>query len=359
MLALPSVETKYIRLPDKKVIITNKISSQLLPAPTTSGTMVNDVGTSSFDNWAAAEQSIPVAENVNYNHKFGGPPSDGLVANDSAIVETEDDDFNPVYVTNDTRRPFRIEELGGFDPEEDFNDASQDIESNPRQTSGKRKSKVKAGTTDESDEIESESRPTRQEVSQYTEGQAPQVSFNYPTSEVLFEDASETDEITFGQDDPYQTDLEAEMRNQNYDQIGRFNAESVVDHKNQNQINDQDDQLEPRESTTTTRAREKGGESRILVDNDDEGGWVNDGVDDMDIPSQAHQNMILDKAAKRDALARRAAEEEAAANAEPAVVSKDGDGGQSEDEGEGQRMPNTDYMKNDVPEADDDGYAAR
>lgn len=264
-------------------------------------------------------------------------------AKGSDVVATENDDFDRVYITNEANKPFKIEALGGYDPEEDFIDASRDIEDSIRfNPSGRRRGETPPASSHQG--LEQQPQTTKD------------ISFNDPEADTLFEDASETDEITFGQDDPYQTDLEAEMRHQAYDKIGKFNVDPSAEELTPSVDTNRDTQS-PEATTHGNRRKER--------DDDDEGGWVNDGVEDMDIPSQSHQNSVLEKAARRDdELVRRNAEAEAdVAAAATAGKSQPTDNEAQEEEqdkeSESQRMPNADYMKDALNEPDDSGYRAR
>lgn len=298
----PTLETIYTKLPDQKLIITSQITrnmgsiddEQLRRRP--HRPLVVPI--------VVTQQIDPMQDSNNLKQA-----RDSLDSNSSDIVMTENDDYDRVYVTNATNKPFRIEALGGYDPEEDFADASRDIEELARHDNGH------GGKGDSSNR--------KEELSNGRD-----ITFNDPETDTLFEDASETDEVTFSHDDPYQTDLEAEMRRQLYDQVSNTRPDPSASKLS-----------ETSQPDTNTRRED-----------DDEGGWVNDGVDDMDIPSQSHQNLVLEKAAQRDVAARRANEAQAGYDqAQPA------EGGDQEGDGESQRMPNADYLKDDLKE-DDSGY---
>lgn len=237
-------------------------------------------------------------------------PPDHIASNSSDIVLLRADDYDePVYMTNLTDRPFRIAALGNFDPEEDFEHASRDIDNggNDVATATSRRSSARS----------------RRKHVRRKDSLRPKVD---PFDELDNDpDASETDEVTFGQDDPYQTDLEAEMRDQAYDRIGRSSIEpragaegdtyqrgpkgaiDPVDRQQQESISNDSDSddidtaADQAKTYTPAKPRRQPQPRRGEYDTDDsEGSWVNDGVDDMEIPSQAHQNMILDKAAQHD-----------------------------------------------------------
>lgn len=239
--------------------------------------------------------------------------NEALTANGSEIVATEDDDSDRVYVTKLTKKPFRIDALGGFDPEEDFKDASRDIEE---------QAPTKYSSSEDEDK-----RNNNEQDSQSSKD----ISFSDPETDTLFNDASETDEVTFAQDDPYQTDLEAEMQANSYHQPRESNSNA-----------DTDDESSTDGGTTDEKRRR---------DDDSDGSWVNDGVEDMDIPSQTHQDTVLNKAAKQEALI-----------AKRAGVSDDDETQPQEeetvDDANSQRMPNADYMKDDL-KLDDSDYKAR
>lgn len=247
-------------------------------------------------------------------------PPDPVVSNGSDIVLLRADDYDePVYMTNLTDRPFRIAALGNFDPEEDFEHASRDIGNGGNGDNGV------ATATSRRSSAKSRRRHNR------PDSLRPKVDpFDELDNDPMSEDASEQDEVTFGQDDPYQTDLEAEMRDQAYDKIGRSSIEpregegtnrpqsigqsgprgaiEPVDHPQQQQEsitndNDSDDiETAADDAKTYTPAKPiRQSPRRREYDSDDsEGSWVNDGIDDFEVPSQAHQNMILDKAAQNE-----------------------------------------------------------
>lgn len=208
-------------------------------------------------------------------------------------MATEDEDMDRVYVTNITNKPFKIEALGGFDPEEDFKDASRDIEGNPKYNPS-----VSRG------------------INGGRETRGKDISFNDPEVD-MFEDASETDEVTFAHD-PYQVDLEQEMRDQASNK------------------QDSSSSLEPETEPDNT---DESSPAKSYSDEDSEGSWINDGVDDMDIPSQEHQDSVLERAAKQDELARRIAQDDASQQQDKEQ--------QTHDQGD-QRMPNADYLKDDL-----------
>lgn len=230
----------------------------------------------------------------------------------SDVVATEDDDLDRVYVTKLINRPFKIPDLGGYDPEEDFKDASRDIMNSGAKNQVGQSSNRRSTNTNR-----------RARNSKEPEVQQKDISFNDPDADdILFNDASETDEVTFGQD-PYQEpdNLEEDLK------------------RGSNEAGEDADQSRdsPPESSQQSETSLRPSKHHQRDDSDTD--WVNDGVDDMDIPSQTHQDEVLDKAAKREAeLARRNDEANGADQEEPGT----------------QRMPNADYLKEDMPMDDQD-----
>lgn len=325
--------------------------------------------------------------------------SDKLSAIGSEVVITEDEDDARVYVTNATNKPFRIAALGGYDPEADFRDAAEELDSLADSPGGRARGSgaARRGDADNAsksnapgnrgDEGDDDEESESSKVARRVEPSVPETP--YPG---MYEDASETDEVTFGQDDPYQTDLEAEMRAQQYDLVGKFaidsnradgrpsaalastqaerNLEQGGESNESKSFNNDDGKSSPEEDEADIendyrRFKPEARADRVPVgrpgerrDEDrDEGQWVNDGADEMDIPSQSHQNFILDKAARHDAQVRKAAEEEMEAKKQPAPE-QEPDGEQAQSDGEqSQRMPNADYLEN-QPFGDDSSYNA-
>lgn len=310
-----NVETSYIKLPDKRLIITRQITR----GPIYKGGLDDDLppipshilqlqGRSfNLDQEKDAKQ-----QQAEQQKQASARSDDELNAKGSAIVKTEDDDMDPVYVTTMTDKPFKIDALGGFDPEEDFQDATRELDE-PAKKSGNRKRS--------SEEYQ----------------QIKDISFNDPEVDTLFNDASETDEVIFDQD-PYQTDLEAEMS-------GRSAIERPEDGA---------DEAAAADEVEDNSARKKVA-PKSNSDDDSESDWVNDGVDDMDVPSQSYQDAVLEKAALNEA-ARRAAEEPNEDEARQQEQEQQEQPPQSEadqGDGESQRMPNADYLKNDLGGVDD------
>lgn len=160
---------------------------------------------------------------------------------ETKVVALENDDLDKVYVTNQTDKPFEIDALGGYNPEEDFQSASMDIE-------GQRMADIKHGGDG-------------REPAQATKD----IVFNEPDANVSFnDDADETEAEDPNREDPNQIDFDAEMRQEARNKHRRY--EPVLEESN-------------------NRDR----------DGDSEGGWVNDGVDDMDIPSQLEQDIAIRK----------------------------------------------------------------
>lgn len=212
------------------------------------------------------------------------------------IVATQNDDAEKIYVTNDPNKPFKIPDMGGYDPEEDFNNASRDLDgtaSSGNKRSGKERAEPMQPVKD--------------------------ISFNDDDDE-LFEAASDSDEVTFSHD-PYQTDLEEELQ-------------SPQKSRNAEQDDDAEDDANPASTN-----------QRSVSEEDNEGSWINDGADEMEVPSQAHQDRLLKKAEEAEL-----AKQRAAAEAESAPDSQQDESGA----GDNQRMPNADYMKDDLKFDDDD-----
>lgn len=279
---------------------------------------------------------------------------DNLTARGSDhVIATENEDDDRVYVTGLTNKPFRIRALGGYDPEEDFRHASRDILEEPSKLGGKSSSHRRGSESRR--RINGRRRYKENDDEQEQHIKQKDINFNDPEPDAIFDDASETDEVIFsGQDEPYQIDLEAEMRNQAYDRPGmptkfdKSKQNKPNDNENNGYHNEETEQTpvdEPKESRRVVSSRRK-----VKDDDDGEGSWVNDGIDeDMDIPSQSHQDIILAKAAEQDALARKQAEEDAAADAQQAAEDQ-----QAAEEPENQRMYSPDYLKNDLRYIDQD-----
>lgn len=303
------------------------------------------------------------------------------------VVRLEDDEMDTVYVTNVTDKPFRIAALGGYDPEEDFRDASLDIsdsESNSR--TGSRSTRWNARMQPASS--------LKDSVGQFSQD----ITFGDPEADSMFNDASETDEVTFDAgDDPYQTDLEAELHAQAYDQPGQVSQvtrrPSARTHYHEREgATDVEVEIEPayvkknRRAGGSRRDRKTGQKlvnsehnaNRRKDDSDDdesEGGWLNDGVDDMEIPSKRHQESVLKKAAlaaqarhdedgaKEDGKTGSGVEGGVDANQDPVAQEEptkseaiDQPAQYAGDEGD-QRMPNADYLRDDL-KVDDLDYKA-
>jgi hypothetical protein len=460
--SLPSIQTSFIKLPDEKMIITQhqvtarnanrrppprplKIfiddSESRAPPPndhdpkrmgateSSRGDQQNTVA----PDYAAAHTpftSQSLRLNISPTEALTTTPTtdnltpqagDALNArpttSNNEVVATEDDEFDRVYVTNDTNKPFKIDALGGYDPEQDFIDAAKELETDrsgssgasnePEPSQSRRDLKRRSNQHHAGPLTQANGRHTQAKGAHHAgpvPGPVQEITFNDPDTDMM--GASETDEVTFGQDDPYQTDLEAEMRQQEYDKLGTISAQqqrrrpaasgsavASVDSggagagqsgQEASEDEDMDSDVdvefkqEPdsgggggrrRESMAATSAAaarntpdEEGRLAARRSDSDDEGAWVNDGVDEMDIPSQSHQNSVLDKAEQRDEKAKQAAADEsaeaAAANKQAGPDGGAPEGGQTNDNAEENvRMPNADYLKNDFVE-DDSGYAA-
>lgn len=209
--------------------------------------------------------------------------ADNITAHGSGVVEVEDDEMDRVYVTNKTDQPFKIDALGGYDPEEDFQSASIDIDT---QAKLKRDPNGEEANPDATNDI----------------------VFNDPEPKTMFNDASETDEVAFARGEPYQTDLEAEMQQE-------------VESKSNN----------PQPRTDTHQSS---------PDDESEGNWVNDGVDDMDIPSQVDQDRAILRGTPSNET-----------SSSPEMSTEAQEPNQDSDD---QRMPNADYMKKELQELEDD-----
>lgn len=309
--SLPNVETRYIQLPNNKLIITRQITQGPI-----------------YKGGLDLPEIPPIPQHIfqdkaDYVEPQGQP--DSLKATGSEVVSTEDDDFDKVYVTKLNNQPFKIAALGGYDPEEDFNDASQDFEESTKTFDSKRKASraLDDGDADAGDGLAANGGQ---------ESQQRDISFNDPEPDMLFNDASETDEVTFGQDDPYQTDLEAEMHATSYDKPGKPTSKF---YKAPN------DDAHSKPSSSHNKHSKIRAPVKYVNDDDSEGSWVNDGVEDMDIPSQSDQETVLAKAAKQEELARQAADAENDPEA------------QQQDEPDNQRMANADYLKDDLKSIDE------
>lgn len=292
----PSLETSYIKLPNKKLIVTRQITR----SPIYKGGL-------DLPNISSILQS----NNVGNFNELNQPRQEALNANGSEIVATENDDMDRIYVTNVTNKPFKIAQLGGYDPEEDFQDASRDFE-------------------ESADRHKSSSNGGRRSSEEDAPQQIKDISFNDPEDETLFNDASETDEVFFAHD-PYQTDLESELKGE----------------QSPKEASDSSDNVSTRDSEAESRSMAK----NHPTEDDSEGSWVNDGVEDMDIPSQSYQDAVLEKAAKQEA-SKRAASENPDEETAPTQEGEPSQEGESIQEGEptngdpdNQRMPNADYLK--------------
>lgn len=343
---MPNVETRFIHLPNNKLIITRQ---SITRGPVYKGGLdlpeIPPIPNHYLQNSKIIEDLDHHNQNNNMGHSLKHD-EDNLNAHGSDhVIATEDEDDDRVYVTKVTDKPFRISALGGYDPEEDFRDASRDILEEPSK-SNRARSKSKNSRRSSADRRTGERNP--EETKQHD------ISFNDPEPDSLFNDASETDEVVFdGPDEPYQTDLEAEMRNQAYDRPGQPTIFAKPNsNKQDNDSSDRPEYYSPQQSDASRESRRVVSSRRKEKDYDDggEGSWVNDGVDeDIDIPSQSHQDVVLAKAAKQEELARQKAEEEAAADSQQAAADQP-----QVEEPENQRMDNADYLKNDLRSIDQD-----
>lgn len=299
-----------------------------------------------------------------------------LLANGSEVVQAEDEDMDRVYVTNMRNRRFRIPALGGYDPEEDFKSASRDIEKVERHPPVSRHAKAAAsspmrktsktrghlgGFGGQKHSMQDQEEPGDEETPMPP---GKDISFNDPEDEQLYNDASELDEVTFGPDD---LDLEAEMRRQEYDKVGKVGLGQRIDSDDDGRASESNNQepivrRRPPPPINTRRA-----DGYDDPDDNDESTWLNDGADEMEIPSQSHQDLVLDKAAKQEAQAKKTAKEAGrqaqaeaeAAEAEAAEASAPdeatgGQQGQTDEEENSQRMPSAAYLSNDLKMDDTD-----
>lgn len=218
-----------------------------------------------------------------------GPPrrSD---SNDDQVAIAENDDMDRVYVTRSLNKPFKIDALGGYDPEQDFQEAERDLEDQQQQQNLWQPRRQKSAAASSNNNKRSRATPSRQPATN-------DMSFNDDAdADTMFNDASETDEITFGQDDPYQTDLEAEMRSQAYDKptppaSTHAPTPEAPSHSDNYQNEEEPEvRIEPRKGLNSARKQ---------IHDDSESNWINDGVDEMEIPTQSHQDKVLAKAAAR------------------------------------------------------------
>lgn len=288
---------RYLKLPDDRVII---VHHEERNSPATDG--------SATDNNQSSELNIRVPDEIlqptrdsdsnNNNNNQATKRSDNF---GDRIVVAENDDEEKVYVTRAINKPFRI---NGYDPERDFREAERDLNAPAPRGSRRRKS----GRRAEADSGDSSPLATRD------------INFNDGDADMMFNDASETDEITFAQDDPYQTDLEAEMRSQAFD---KPTPPAPVEKT-----------LREAPEVRITPRRRRGGGSNKREQDDSEGSWINDGVDEMDIPSQSHQDKVLDKAAKQQEAAAAAAAAAASDSPEPAAPQADRRSDYEEPDGE-------------------------
>ena len=307
--------TRYIRLPGNKsklVITHHQVVTRRAPgAPLKSpaGQLNSEVEAEAEVDSGAAElrPAVRGSEAARAGELERAPQT-------SDIIElAEDDNFERVFATNSTRRPFRIAQLGGYDPERDFDEAAAELgaqdtpadepQSRPAPSSESASLEASPGAAPEPDSDDSDIGPLEAEELAPEVGLRPQ-----RPKEPLEEESSETDEVTFGSDsaEPYQTDLEAEMRQQQFDRVGQFLGQAgkeAEQRRHGSNVRANRDQMEIAPQTRhgahsasgTSGARAK---LHRLADSD-EGGWVNDGIEDMEIPSQVHQDMILDKASER------------------------------------------------------------
>lgn len=264
-----------------------------------SSSSVEDFYSSSPKNSSSTSSFHDNDNKIETNQRLEARQDDG--AGSVPVITTENEDLDRIYVTNLTDKPFKIDALGGYDPEEDFRDASKDLDE-PTKFNAPLDEAGKEGGGKKKGEVVA---------------QVKDIIFTDPETDTLYNDASETDEVTFARDDP---DLEEADTTDSVDdgQVAKEDATSADD--------------EPR--------KDKAIQKRQDNEDDSEGNWVNDGVEDMDIPSQSHQDRVLNKAAERQALAER----NAAADDGPQQQEQQPE---SQDE-ESQRMPNADYMKDDM-----------
>lgn len=257
-----NVETRYLKLPDDRVIIVHHEERDF--------TRSNRADDRAANTHVPGEILPPIArEATSGNHRRSDNFGDRIVA-------AENDDLDKVYVTRAIDKPFKIDALGGYDPEQDFQDAERDLDDHREPSSGSTLSRPKRRRTGGSEREETTSIPPP----------SRDINFNDGETDTMFNDASEMDEITFAQDDPYQTDLEAEMRSQAFDKPTPAAAASASSAFNE----------APEVRIAPNRKRSAG---RRQQTDEAEGSWINDGVDEMDIPSQSHQDKVLDRSAKQ------------------------------------------------------------
>jgi len=357
--------TSYIRLPDKKKLLVTR--REVIRR-----------------NLGASNEPKTGRENKNDHsrpagHSEGAGPGGKVAASSENAAGqirrwSEDDDSEPVFVTNATNKPFKIDALGGYDPEQDFREAAAELgepqtrrEATTKRAVSSPKARRKVSAEEDQDEDEGElgkgvqreeaksrQRPHSAAGSEASSNvhQADDISFNAdPETEMLYEDASETDEVTFGRDsEPYQTDLEAEMRQQEFDRVGKFlsdmakkeirgsdkNLAPSVDRSGHDKAvsSTENNQYSPEENNESEAARFTENARPSLPTNhrpkqsqltdsetdSDEGAWINDGVDEMEIPSQSHQNEVLERAAKQDEARKAAANGETNPDGSTATV---------------------------------------
>lgn len=262
-------------------------------------------------------------------------------ASDDRVVAAEDEEMDKVYVTNRTDKPFRIDELGGYDPEEDFENASHDLDDTGASSRDSRKLSRAPGNGGE------DSTASASDNGENGDGGTTVTKFNDPEVEALFNDASETDE-TFASDEPeWAEDKTPTKRRQ-----ATANADPDQD--------ENDDEPEENEAQQSEQTNQRQPDDRVggsgRGGDDDDTNWVNDGVDDMEIPSQSDQERAIQKATRHEeALARQRKQEEDEAAAERAAMAQPSEEQvQQQDDPTDVRMPNADYMKEDLKDIEDE-----
>lgn len=188
------------------------------------------------------------------------------------VKATENDEMDRVYETNKTDQPFKIDDLGGYDPEEDFNTASIDIQGS------------------NSDKKNRRDKP-RYKMPPRSSDPDPDLAY----------DGSDSDESNQSQAEPYQPDLETEVLQEAQNRQRSYPSESAKE-----------------------RLRQR--------DDDSDGSWVDDGIDDMEIPDEQEQEKAIMKGTSNDNT-----DQKSPTTNDP-----------QQDDVEEQRMPNAEYLKNDL-----------
>lgn len=262
-------------------------------------------------------QPIPMPTNENRVERRSFNDDD---SSSPKVTTSEDDDLDKIYVTNQTNKPFKIKDLDNYDPEEDFQMASNDLEGpkdNERSSSKSSSSRSSSSSNQDPD----------QDSTGLTQEPSKDVVFSDPEADALFNDASETDEVTFAADEP------------DWNDAPESQEEAEV-------ANDEGRREPERRESTRSNNRRILIDTRRSDDDTDDGSWVNDGVDDMEIPSSQEQERAIQKAAKEEEALERQRLAEAPSEEQPQA--------ESGDDASDQRMPNADYLKDDLKELEDE-----